>query len=37
VLRPPGKESDDGRRLDRVPIRRLFTDVWQDDHGADVF
>lgn len=25
-------ESDDGRRLDRVPVRRLFAFAWQDDH-----
>lgn len=30
-------ESDDGRRLDRVPARRLFAFAWQDDHGPDAF
>jgi len=30
-------ESDDGRRLDRVPSRRLFAFAWQDAHGADSF
>ena len=30
-------ESDDGRRLDSVPARRLFAFAWQDDHGPDAF
>ncbi|WP_439025844.1 DUF3179 domain-containing protein [Haloarchaeobius sp. DT45] len=30
-------ESDDGRRLDRLPARRLFAFAWQDDHGAGSF
>ncbi|MFB6219455.1 MAG: DUF3179 domain-containing protein [Halobacteriaceae archaeon] len=30
-------ESGDGRRLDRVPARRLFAFAWQDDHGPDAF
>ena len=30
-------ESDDGRRLERVPVRRLFAFAWQDDHGPDAF
>jgi hypothetical protein len=30
-------ESDDGRRLERVPARRLFAFAWQDDHGPDSF
>jgi hypothetical protein len=30
-------ESDDGRRLDRLPSRRLFAFAWQDDHGPDAF
>jgi hypothetical protein len=30
-------ESDDGRRLERVPARRLFAFAWQDDHGPDAF
>lgn len=29
--------SDDGRRLVRVPSRRLFAFAWQDDNGADAF
>jgi hypothetical protein len=29
--------SDDGRRLERVPARRLFAFTWQDDHGPDAF
>jgi len=28
-------ESADGRRLERVPVRRLYAFAWQDDHGAD--
>jgi hypothetical protein len=30
-------ESADGRRLDRVPARRLFAFAWQDTHGPDSF
>ena len=30
-------ESDDGRRLRRVPTRRLFAFAWEDDHGPDAF
>jgi hypothetical protein len=30
-------ESDDGRRLERLPARRLFAFTWQDDHGPDAF
>jgi len=29
--------SEDGRRLERIPSRRLFAFVWQDDHGPDAF
>ncbi|MDH5020302.1 DUF3179 domain-containing (seleno)protein [Halobacterium rubrum] len=29
--------SADGRRLERVPSRRLFAFAWQDDHGEDAF
>jgi hypothetical protein len=29
--------SEDGRRLDRLPARRLFAFTWQDDHGPDAF
>jgi len=34
---PATGEGDDGRRLDRLPARRLFAFAWQDDHGPDVF
>jgi len=27
----------DGRRLERVPSRRLFAFAWRDDHGGDAF
>ncbi|MHC3438650.1 DUF3179 domain-containing protein [Natrialbaceae archaeon A-gly3] len=30
-------EATDGRRLTRVPARRLFAFTWQDDHGPDAF
>jgi len=30
-------ESDDGRRLDRVPATRLFAFAWEDDHGSGSF
>jgi len=30
-------ESADGRRLERVPARRLFAFAWQDAHGRDSF
>jgi len=30
-------ESADGRRLERVPSKRLFAFAWQDDHGPDSF
>ena len=30
-------ESDDGRRLDRIPSRRLFAFAWQDANGPDSF
>jgi hypothetical protein len=29
--------SEDGRQLARIPAKRLFTFVWQDDHGHDAF
>lgn len=29
--------GDDGRTLDRIPIRRLFAFTWQDDHGPESF
>jgi len=30
-------EAADGRRLDRLPARRLFAFAWQDDHGPGAF
>jgi len=33
----PTGESTDGRRLERVPARRLFAFAWQDAHGRDAF
>jgi len=30
-------ESADGRKLERVPARRLFAFAWQDAHGRDAF
>lgn len=29
--------SDDGRRLERAPARRLFAFAWRDDHGEESF
>ncbi|RYJ13194.1 DUF3179 domain-containing protein [Halogeometricum borinquense] len=29
--------ADDGRTLDRLPVRRLFAFAWCDDHGRDAF
>jgi hypothetical protein len=34
---PATGEGADGRRLDRLPVRRLFAFAWQDDHGPDAF
>jgi hypothetical protein len=34
---PVSGRSDDGRRLERVPARRLFAFAWRDDHGPDAF
>jgi hypothetical protein len=34
---PVTGESDDGRRLSRVPAQRLFAFAWQDDYGPDAF
>jgi hypothetical protein len=34
---PVTGESEDGRRLERVPAKRLFAFAWQDDHGPDAF
>ena len=33
----PTGESEDGRRLERLPARRLYAFAWQDDHGPDAF
>jgi hypothetical protein len=30
-------DAGDGRRLERVPARRLFAFAWQDDHGPGAF
>lgn len=32
---PATGRSDDGRRLDRMPARRLYAFAWQDHHGPD--
>ncbi len=37
VWSPATGRASDGRRLDRVPSRRLFAFAWQDDHGPDSF
>lgn len=29
--------AEDGRQLERLPARRLFAFVWQDDHGPEAF
>jgi hypothetical protein len=34
---PATGEATDGRRLRRLPTRRLFAFAWQDDHGPDAF
>jgi hypothetical protein len=34
---PATGRAADGRRLDRLPTRRLFAFAWQDDHGHDAF
>jgi hypothetical protein len=34
---PATGRAADGRRLPRVPARRLFAFAWQDDHGPDAF
>ena len=34
---PATGESVDGRRLRRVPTRRLYAFAWQDEHGPDAF
>lgn len=37
VWLPAAGKSDDGRRLQRVPTRRLYAFAWQGDHGPDAF
>lgn len=34
---PATGESTDGRRLDRLPARRLFAFAWQKAHGLEAF
>lgn len=34
---PATGRSADGRKLDRLPTRRLFAFAWQDDHGPNSF
>ena len=34
---PTTGRSSDGRRLTRVPSRRLYAFAWQDDHGPESF
>lgn len=34
---PVTGRSTDGRRLNRLPTRRLFAFAWQDDHGPESF
>ncbi|MFW6447964.1 MAG: DUF3179 domain-containing (seleno)protein [Halobacteriota archaeon] len=34
---PVTGEGEDGRRLERVPARRLFAFAWRDDHGDAAF
>jgi hypothetical protein len=34
---PATGKGSDGRRLTRVPARRLYAFAWQDDHGPDSF
>ncbi|MDY6765260.1 MAG: DUF3179 domain-containing protein [Halobacteria archaeon] len=34
---PTMGKSDDGRKLERVPSKRMFAFAWQDDHGSDSF
>ncbi len=35
IWNPTTGRSEDGRRLERVPARRLYAFAWQDDHGSD--
>ena len=37
VWDPATRRAEDGRRLERLPSRRLFAFAWQDDHGPDSF
>ncbi len=37
VWNPATGESEDGKRLERIPTRQLFAFTWQDDHGRDAF
>jgi hypothetical protein len=34
---PATGRAADGRRLDRLPTRRVFAFAWRDDHGPDAF
>ena len=34
---PATGRATDGRRLERLPTRRLFAFAWQDDHGPEAF
>jgi len=34
---PTTGRSSDGRRLTRIPARRLYAFAWQDDHGPESF
>ncbi|WP_254820830.1 DUF3179 domain-containing protein [Haloglomus halophilum] len=34
---PATGRAADGRRLDRLPARRVFAFTWRDDHGPDAF
>ena len=34
---PTTGTAADGRRLDRLPARRLYAFTWLDDHGSDAF
>jgi hypothetical protein len=34
---PTTGRAADGRRLDRLPARRVFAFAWRDDHGPDAF
>jgi hypothetical protein len=34
---PATGRAADGRRLERLPTRRVFAFTWRDDHGSDTF